>query len=58
MSDIVNSVTKLSQTIISQFFSPVTAEEARAANARPTNPNVSQTDNDMPEMDVFPNIQR
>ena len=58
MSDIVNSVTKLSQTIISQFFSPVTAEEARTANARTKNANISQTDNDIPEMDAIPNIQR
>ena len=54
MIDIVNSVTKLSQTSISQFFSPVTAEEARTANARTTNANVSQTDNDMPEIDLSP----
>ena len=58
MSDIVNSVTKLSQTIISLFFSPVRAEEARTANARTTNANISQTDNDMPETDAIPNIQR
>ena len=46
----------MSQTKISQFFSPVTAEEARTANARTTNAKASQTDNDMPEMDDIPNI--
>ena len=34
MSDIIKSVAKLSQTVISQFFSPVNAEEARTANAK------------------------
>ena len=33
MSDTANPVTKLSQTNIHQFFSPVSAEEARTANA-------------------------
>ena len=33
MSDLVKSVAKLSQTVISQFFSPVSGDEARTANA-------------------------
>ena len=56
----------MSQTTISQFFSPVTAEEARAANARTAsleassgyNANISQSENDMPEIDANGNSQR
>ena len=46
MSDIVNSVTRLSQATISQFFSPVSAEEARTANARSTNAETSFSQSD------------
>ena len=69
MCDIVNSVAKLSQSTISQFFSPVSADEARTANARTANAdltandtaNVSQTDvlsQTVPEIDVNPNLQK
>ena len=47
MCDIVDQVAKLSQSTISQFFSPVSADEARTANADLTandTANVSQTD--------------
>ena len=66
MSDIVNSVATLSQSTISQFFSPVSADEARTANARTANANlnandtanISQTDYSVPEIDANPNLQR
>ena len=66
MSDIVSSVAKLSQSTISQFFSPVSADEARTANARTANAdlsayntaNISQTDDSVPVTDVNPNLQK
>ena len=60
MSDIVNSVAQLSQSTISQFFSPVSADEARTANARTANDtaNISPTDYSVPEIDANPNLQR
>ena len=50
MSDTVNSVTKLSQTSIYQFFSPVTAEEARTANAE--HGTTSQPNDSIPQPDA------
>ena len=66
MSDIVNSMAHLSQSTISQFFSPVSADEARTANARTANAdlnandtaNISPTDYSVPEIDANPNLQR
>ena len=66
MCDIVNPVAKLSQSTISQFFSPVSADEARTANARTANAdlsayntaNISQTDDSVPVTDVNPNLQK